>query len=225
VFLNSRALGADLADFVDAAARQGVKRLVALSAINADDDFSRQPSRARGDRNREVEQLAIASGLEWISLRPTVFVSNFAGMWAAQILAGDLVVGPAARAAMAPIEDGDIAAVAAVALLTDDLVGRRVELTGPQSLTNIELVEIIGEVLNRQLRYHEVSASAVRSRFAEMGFPSSFADAYIEMLAAAEQRPARVTGEVAEAIGRPPTTFSDAIRTRRDLFTKNEGKR
>ncbi|PRC52899.1 nucleoside-diphosphate sugar epimerase, partial [Mycobacterium sp. ITM-2017-0098] len=42
VFLNSRALGADLADFVDAAARQGVKRLVALSAINADDDFSRQ---------------------------------------------------------------------------------------------------------------------------------------------------------------------------------------
>jgi hypothetical protein len=37
---------------------------VALSAINADDAFSRQPSRFRGDRNQEVEQAAIDSGLE-----------------------------------------------------------------------------------------------------------------------------------------------------------------
>ena len=42
--------------------RAGVTKLVALSAINADDDFSRQPSRFRGDRNREVEQLAVESG-------------------------------------------------------------------------------------------------------------------------------------------------------------------
>ncbi|WP_234796906.1 SDR family oxidoreductase, partial [Mycolicibacterium porcinum] len=89
VFLNSRALGRELAATVDLARAAGVRRLVALSAINADDDDSRQPSRVRGDRNREVEQLAAASGLEWISLRPTVFASNFAGMWAAQIRAGE----------------------------------------------------------------------------------------------------------------------------------------
>ncbi len=35
----------------------------ALSAINADDEFSRQPSRFRGDRNKEAEQLAVDSGL------------------------------------------------------------------------------------------------------------------------------------------------------------------
>ena len=55
VFLNSRALGDGLADVVAAARRYGVGKLVALSAINADDDFSRQPSRFRGDRNKEVE--------------------------------------------------------------------------------------------------------------------------------------------------------------------------
>src|ERR1700739_3109196 len=62
VFLNSRALGpnlSDLADVVALAKRSGVTKLVALSAINADDDFSRQPSRFRGDRNKEVEQVAI----------------------------------------------------------------------------------------------------------------------------------------------------------------------
>jgi hypothetical protein len=55
VFLYSRALGDDLETVVDRARSEGVTRLVALSPINADDDFSIQPSRFRGDRNKEVE--------------------------------------------------------------------------------------------------------------------------------------------------------------------------
>ncbi len=94
VFLNSRALGDELETVVDLARDAGVTRLVALSAINADDDFTRQPSRFRGDRNREVEQYAVDSGLEWVSLRPTVFATNFFGMWAPQVKAGDVVSGP-----------------------------------------------------------------------------------------------------------------------------------
>ncbi|MDT4999745.1 MAG: hypothetical protein QOK12_1850, partial [Mycobacterium sp.] len=126
VFLNSRALGEELAATVDAARAAGVTRLVALSAINADDEFSRQPSRYRGDRNKEVDELAAGSGLEWVSLRPTVFATNFAGMWAPQVRAGDVVSGPYASASTAVIADPDIAAVAVQALLTDDLVGKRV---------------------------------------------------------------------------------------------------
>ena len=149
VFLNSRALGDELEPLVRRAGREGVTRLVALSAINADDDFSRQPSRFRGDRNKEVEQLAVDSGLEWVSLRPTVFITNFFGMWAPQIQAGDVVNGPYATASTAPIVDRDISAVAAKALLTDELVGRKIPLTGPQAFTNTELVELIGTVLSR----------------------------------------------------------------------------
>ena len=94
VFLNSRALGVSLPTVVAQSRDVGVSKLVALSAINADDDFSRQPSRFRGDRNREVEQLAVGSGLAWVSLRPSVFATNFAGMWSGQIRAGDVVAGP-----------------------------------------------------------------------------------------------------------------------------------
>ena len=43
-------------------------------------------------------------------------------------------------ASTAPIVEADIAAVAAHALLTDELVGQRIPLTGPQALTNTELV-------------------------------------------------------------------------------------
>jgi len=220
VFLNSRALGGDLADVVALARRIGVTKLVALSAINADDDFSRQPSRFRGDRNKEVEQLAVDSGLDWVSLRPSVFASNFVGMWSAQVRAGDVVGGPYAAASAAPIVETDIAAVAAQALLTDELVGQRIPLTGPQAFTNSELVDTIGTVLRRPLRYLEVPPDVVRQRFIGLGLGAEFADAYTAMLADALDKPALVTREVEKITGRPATTFTQWVSDHRDLFTK-----
>jgi uncharacterized protein YbjT (DUF2867 family) len=221
VFLNSRALGQELAATVELARTAGVQRLVALSAINADDDDSKQPSRVRGDRNREVEQLAVASGLEWVSLRPTVFASNFAGMWSAQIRAGDVVSGPYAGASTAVIIDADISAVAAVALLTDELVGQRIPLTGPQALTNTEMVATIGRVLDRPLHYREVPTDVVRQRFVSLGFPAAFADAYMGLLADTVERPALVTQEVDKILGRPATPFADWVADHGEVFANS----
>jgi uncharacterized protein YbjT (DUF2867 family) len=220
VFLNSRALGDHLADTVAVARHSGVRKLVALSAINVDDDVSRQPSRVRGDRNREVEQLAVDSGLDWVSLRPAVFATNFAGMWGAQIQAGDVVGGPYARASSAPIVEADIAAVAAHALLTDELVGQRIPLTGPQAFTNAELVDVIGTVLGRPLRYLEAPPDAVRQRFIAIGLGAEFADAYTSMLADAVDKPALVTSEIEKITGQPATPFAWWVSAHRHLFTK-----
>jgi uncharacterized protein YbjT (DUF2867 family) len=219
VFLNSRALGADLPAVIESARHHGVKRLVALSAINADDDYSRQPSRFRGDRNAEVEQLAVSSGLEWVSLRPSVFASNFAGMWSVQLRGGDVIRGPYAAASMAPISDPDIAAVAARALLTDELVGQRVPLTGPHALTNSELIEVLAAVLKRPLRYQEVTAEQVQQGFIGLGFAAEFADAYLAMLAASVGRPALVTHEIDKILGRPAQSFAEWVADHRNLFS------
>jgi uncharacterized protein YbjT (DUF2867 family) len=220
VFLNSRALGDQLAGVVTQARRAGVTKLVALSAINADDDFSRQPSRFRGDRNKEVEELAVDSGLAWVSLRPTVFATNFAGMWSAQIRAGDVVAGPYAAASSAPVVESDIAAVAARALLTDEFVGQKIPLTGPQAYTNSELVKIIGTVLDRPLQYQEVPTDMVRQRFIGLGLGAEFADAYVEMLAETLDKPALVTHDVEKIVGRPALAFAQWVSEHRDLFTK-----
>jgi uncharacterized protein YbjT (DUF2867 family) len=226
VFLNSRALGPEMQalaaqpTLVGRARDAGVTKLVALSAINADDDFSRQPSRFRGDRNKEIEQLAVDSGLDWVSLRPTVFATNFSGMWSAQLRAGDVVAGPYAEASSAPIVDSDISAVAARALLTDEFVGERIPLTGPQSFTNSGLVAVIGAVLDRPLQYWEVPADAVRQRFVGLGFTAEFADAYLAMQAQTLNKPALVTHDVEKILGRPALTFAEFVSQRRDLFTK-----
>ena len=218
VFLNSRALGDELAAVVAQARREGVTRLVSLSAINADDDFSRQPSRFRGDRNKEVEQLAVDSGLQWVSLRPSPFVTNLAGMWSAQIRAGDIVRGPYATASSAPIVESDIADVAVRALLADDLVGQKIPLTGPQSLTNIELVDIIGDVLGRPLQYQEVPDELVRQRFVGLGFPPEFGDAYIAMLATTIGEPAVVADGVQQIVGRPAQSFEQWVVEHKSIF-------
>ena len=223
VFLNSRALGGHLEDVVTECGSAGISKLVALSAINADDDVSRQPSRFRGDRNKEVEQLAVDSGLAWVSLRPTVFASNFAGMWSAQLRAGDVVAGPYAAASTAPIVETDIAGVAAHALLTDDLVGQRIPLTGPQAYTNSELVAVIGAVLARPLQYLEVPADAVRQRFLGLGFSAGFADAYLAMLAESLDKPAMVTHDVEKILGQPALPFAHWVAEHRGVFTDEQG--
>jgi uncharacterized protein YbjT (DUF2867 family) len=219
VFLNSRALGESLPTVVAQSRDVGVSKLVALSAINADDDFSRQPSRFRGDRNREVEQLAVGSGLAWVSLRPSVFATNFAGMWSGQIRAGDVVAGPYAEASSAPIIESDISAVAARALLTDDLVGQKIPMTGPQAFTNSELVEVIGAILDRPLRYQEIPPEVVRQRFVGLGFPAEFGDAYVAMLAETLDKPALVTHDVEKILGRPALTFAQWVSQHSGLFT------
>lgn len=219
VFLNSRALGDGMADFVARCAPAGVTKLVALSAINCDDDVAAQPSRFRGDRNREAEQYAVESGLAWVSLRPSVFASSFVGMWATQIRSGDVIAGPYAAASAAPVADSDISAVAARALLTDDLIGRRIPITGPHALTNSDLVEIVGTVLRRPLQYREITPELVRQRFVGLGFPDEFGTAYIAMLAQTLDVPALVTHEVEKILRRPPLTFAQWVSRNRALFT------
>jgi uncharacterized protein YbjT (DUF2867 family) len=132
LFINARAVRDAAGDLVTRARERGVGRVVALSAINIDDDPANQPSRYSGDRNKEAEDAAVHSGLEWVSLRPNFFGTNTSGMWAAQIRAGGVVRGPYPTSTAAPIHEHDIAGVAAHALLTDDLLGQRPILTGPR---------------------------------------------------------------------------------------------
>jgi uncharacterized protein YbjT (DUF2867 family) len=218
LFLNPRAVGKSVDDLVAHACAVGVRRIVALSAINVDDDLDAQPSRYRGDLNREVEAAAVRSGVEWVSLRPTMFNSNTIGLWAAQVRAGDTVYGPYAAAPWAPIDERDIAAVAAKALLTDDLLGRKVDLTGPESLTQAEMVATVGDVLGRDLTYQEVSAEIAKERYARAGLPAGFGDALLGLLAGSLGRPARVTGEVEAITGRPATTFADWVTEHNEAF-------
>jgi uncharacterized protein YbjT (DUF2867 family) len=212
VFLHPRAVGDAAFDLMALARKSGVRRVVALSAANIDDDLSEQPSRLRGDRNRETEQAAVESGLEWTSLRVSAFAINTIGMWSGQIRAGDVVRYVYAGFAESVIHEQDIAAVAAHALLHDDLVERRVELTGPESLTHEDMVAIIGDIIGRRLRYEEIPPQAASERMVAHGFPEPFVTALMARYAkhaALPQFPP--TGEVEKILGRPALSYAEWV--------------
>jgi uncharacterized protein YbjT (DUF2867 family) len=219
LFLHPRAVGeAAAGELLALAQEQGVKRVVVLSAINVDDDLAEQPSRYNGDRNKEVEDAAVGSGLEWVSLRASSFATNTIRAWADQIRAGDVVRGPYATFAEAPIHERDLAGVGARALLTDELAGRRLELTGPQSLTHEEMVAIIGDVIGRPLRYEEIPPEAVKQGMIQRGFPEPFVEALMARYARGVGQPAPITGEVEKILGRPALTFGEWVADHADAF-------
>ena len=218
LFLNPAAVRDSAVELVALARKQGVKRVVALSAINVDDDLDKQPSRYNGDRNKEVEDAAVGSGLEWVSLRSSSYATNSIRAWGAQIRAGDVVRGPYAAFAESEIDPRDLAEVAARALLTDDLVGRRLQLTGPQSLTHEEMVATIGSVIGRPLRYQEVPPEAARQGMVANGLPEPFVEALMARYARGVGQAAPVTGEVEKILGRPAHTYAEWVAYHADGF-------
>ncbi|GLY84024.1 NAD(P)H-binding protein [Actinoallomurus iriomotensis] len=211
LFLHPRAAGNAAGALLALAEERGVERVVALSALNIDDDLADQPSRFQGDRNKEAEDAVVASGMAWVSLRSASFAVNSLRAWAAQIRAGDVVRGPYAAFTEAVIHEGDLAGVAARALLTDDLTGRRVRLTGPRSLSHEEMTAIIGEVLGRPLRYQEVPAEAAKQAMVQRGFPAPFVEALLARYARGAGPAEAVTDEVEKILGRPARTYAEWV--------------
>ncbi|GGS30550.1 NAD(P)H-binding protein [Actinokineospora fastidiosa] len=212
LFLHPRAVGAAAADLVALARERGVRRVVALSAMNVDDPLAEQPSRYRGDRNKEAEDAVVGSGLGWTSLRVGAFAGNAVGMFGAQLRAGDVVRYPFPGFAESPIHERDIAEVAARALLTDDLVDQRLDLTGPRSLTHADMVAIIGDVLGRRLRYEEITVAEATARMVAHGLPEPFVTALMARYtkhADAPQHPP--TDDVAKVLGRPARPFAEWV--------------
>ncbi|MFI9455111.1 NAD(P)H-binding protein [Amycolatopsis sp. NPDC052450] len=218
IFLHSRAAAAAPSEVLALAKDHGVRRVVALSATNVDEPADHQPSRFQGDRNKEVEQAAIASGLEWVSLRASFFAANTRLTWAGQISAGDVVFGPFANFAEAPLHERDLADVAARALLTDEFDGRKLELTGQRSLTHAEMVEVIGTVLGKTLRYQEVPADVAAKTMVTRGFPEPFVEALMNRYRRLAGQPGLVADGVAEVLGRPPRSYADWVADNASAF-------
>jgi uncharacterized protein YbjT (DUF2867 family) len=105
----------------------------------------------------EIERRIRASGLGWTFLRPGMFAADALWWWAPQIRAGDVVRWPYALVPTAPIDERDIAAVAARTLCDGRCAGADYVLTGPQSLSHFDQVSTIADVLGRSLRFEEIS--------------------------------------------------------------------
>ncbi len=195
----------------DAAVRQiarHAQRVVLLTAPHkTPHPFFQQPNPLRL-LFAEIERLIEKSGIEWTFLRPGMFAANALTWWAPQIRAGDIVRWPYPTAPTAPIHEHDIAAVAARALLDSGHNRAEYVLTGPESLSQMEQLRTIGEVIGRSLQYDEISPDeALR----ELPFPATAITMLLDAWAAAIGQPALVTSTVADVTGNAPRSFREWV--------------
>ncbi len=140
-----------------------VRRVVFLSAPrNIEHPFFQQPNPI-AVLYAEIERLIAAAGLESTVIRPGMFASNALNWWAPAIGTDGVVRWPYGAAETAPVDDRDVAAVAALTLYQDGHAGGDYVLTGPDSLSQEEQVRIIGDVLGRPIRFEELTPDEFRS--------------------------------------------------------------
>ena len=151
VFLVWPFLSAKAASAVIDAVQGHASRIAYLSSMSVRDGVNRQTDPISSFHS-EIERLISRSRLQLTFLRPSGFATNTL-VWAPQIRAGSTVQWPYGGARRSLIDENDIAAVATCALLDEQHAGHTYLLSGPQALTQIEQLELIGEAIGRQLRY------------------------------------------------------------------------
>ena len=87
----------------------------------------------------DIGRLIAAAGLESTAIRPGMYAET------------------------APVDDSDVAAVAARTLYQDGHAGGDYVLTGPESLSQAAQVSIIGDVLGRRITFEELSPEEFRT--------------------------------------------------------------
>jgi uncharacterized protein YbjT (DUF2867 family) len=183
-----------------------VRRIVFLSSPHqTPHPFFQQPN-PMAALHAGIERLIAATGLESTIIRPGMLSSNSLAWWAPAIRAGQVVHWPYGAAETAPVDDCDVAAVAARTLYQNGHVAGDYVLTGPESLTQAAQVGIIGDVLGRQITFKEMTPDEFRS-LSESTAPSSVVDMLLAAWSAAVGRPAYITTAVADILGTAPRTF------------------
>lgn len=167
----------------------------------------------------DIERLIAAAGLESTIIRPGMFASNALLWWATAIRADGVVRWPYGAAETAPVDDRDVAAVAARTLSEDGHAGGDYVLTGPESLSQAEQVSIIGDVLGRRVEFEELSPDEFRSETAS-SWPRPVVDMLLDAWGAAVGRPAYITSTVFDILGSPPRSFRQSVADHATAFVE-----
>jgi len=195
-----------------------VPRVVLLSAPHrTPHPFFQQPNPMAALHAR-LEDLLVGSGLGTTVIRPGVFASNALHWWAPAIRAGKAVRWPYGAAETAPIDERDVAAVAARALCDDRHVGGDYVLTGSESLSQADQVRIIGEAISRDVAFDELSPDEFRRETAD-SWPAPVVDMLVAAWQATIGHPAFVTSTVLDVLGVPPCTFRQWATENAEAFS------
>ena len=203
------------ARIVDVAAERGVRHVVKLSSIGAD-----EPVQARiVQAHRLIELHVERSGMAWTHLRPHWFMQNELGQ-AGAVASGEFHAPDVGRISL--VDARDVAAAAARVLVEDGHERRAYLLTGPEALSYADIARAFEAVLGHPVAWVPASLQDARASMLDGGLSPVLADGFTEILALYGEggTPARVSPDLERLLRRPARSFASFVADHADHFAR-----
>ena len=200
---------------VDEAKRNGVKHLVKLSVLGADNDQGIQIA----EWHREVEDYIVQSGIPYTFLRPASFMQNFVHFNSKSIQQENTIYIPIGDGKVSYIDSRDVAAVGVEVLTGTGHEGKTYDLTGSDALSVNEVANIMSEVTGKPVRFVDVPENAAKDAMEQEKVPEWMIAAILELNGAYKSGSGEYISDNVEALtGRHPHTFRQFVSDYKDCF-------
>lgn len=197
--------------FVDFAVKKGVKKIVNLSQMGAQ-DIEGLPI---GIAERHIETL----GIPYVHLRPNWFMQNFNSLMLAMIKDRNEIRVPAADFKSSYIDSRDISATAAVALTSDKHNNSVITQTGGRALDHYEVAKIISDATGKNITYYPISEEEYSEDLKSTGMPDASVEMFLNLYRLLRKGgTAPVSTDVADCLGRPQITFEQYAKDFADFW-------
>jgi uncharacterized protein YbjT (DUF2867 family) len=199
-----------LGPLVSAAAREGVRRVVALSVMGVNPALP----------HWRMESMISKAGLALTALRPAYFAQNLITAFGSGIRDRSELALASGNGKVSFVDTRDVAAVAA-AIFTDldRWPALPTTLTGPQALTFTTAAALLTAELGRPIHYRRQSLwqrrGALRAQGAENGYVN------VQLVIDLTTRlglAAKITQDIPRILGRPATTLAQFIHDHRSAW-------
>ncbi|MGI5481625.1 NAD(P)H-binding protein [Streptomyces lavendofoliae] len=164
-----------------------------------------------------LEDAVRAGDIAWTVVMPVEFMAN-ALEWAEGVRTRDEVREPFPGRLSATVHEGDIGAVAAVALTEEGHAGQEYLITGPEVLTLHDKADAIAAARGREIRLVELSEAEAVGQWRAAGRPQDVIDFLLEMYRDTPPEGRTVLDTVEKVTGRPARTFARWAREHAGAF-------
>jgi uncharacterized protein YbjT (DUF2867 family) len=185
-----------ISKLTEVAKKTGVEKLVLLSG--------------KGEKEAErCEQVVANSGLEYTLVRASWFNQNFSESFFLEPIQAGVVATPMPDAEIPFVDADDIADVAVEALISDELNGQTLAVTGPELFKMSDAVNIISQATDRNIQYIPVTLEQYTAQMRSAGLPETYIWLFEYLFSHVLTNPSNqeISNDVERVLGRKAKSF------------------
>lgn len=201
-------------NFVNAAYKAGVKHIVKLSQLAANENSPVRFLRYHAVVENRIKEL----GMNYTFLRPNLFMQGLIAFGHSIKYEGKFY-GSLGNAAVSAVDIRDIAGVAAKVLTENGHENKIYNITGEESLTHFQMAEILSRILKTEISYVDLNSEQMHGALTVAGFPEWQIGGLIEDYAHyARGEASEISNTVSNITGKPAIGFEQFVHDHLKFF-------